>query len=164
MTVKHRPDVIRSIEERFKEKADFILETDVGSLDSLHAADMMISDFSGVALEYAFGFERPVLFVDVERKVNNPDYDRIPHAPLEVSIRNEIGEVISPGELRRVPSAVRRLCSGAEGFAERIRQARQKNVYHVGRSGVIGAEELVRIADGTAAHETRPAEPVQAGV
>ena len=33
----------------------------------------MVSDWSGVAMEFAFGLERPVLFIDVPRKTNNPE-------------------------------------------------------------------------------------------
>mgnify|MGYP003326545469 CR=1 FL=1 len=42
--------------------------------ESLHRSDLMISDWSGAALDYALGLNKPVLFIDVPRKVNNLDY------------------------------------------------------------------------------------------
>ena len=43
----------------------------------------MISDWSGVAIEYAFAFEKPVLFIDTPQKINNPDCYQIDIVPLE---------------------------------------------------------------------------------
>jgi hypothetical protein len=47
-------------------------------------------DWSGVAMEFAFGLEKPVLFIDVPRKVNNPEYKTLRAVPLEVSYRDQI--------------------------------------------------------------------------
>jgi len=44
-----------------------------------------------------------VIYVDVPHKNNNPDYNKIPYEPLESSIRNLIGKVISPTELENIP-------------------------------------------------------------
>ena len=35
---------------------------------SLYQSDLMISDWSGVAFEYAFAFNKPVIFCDVPKK------------------------------------------------------------------------------------------------
>ena len=67
-------DVGQSIPERF--------EQNVAGHDSLLASDVMISDWSGAALEYAFGLEKPVLFIDMPKKINNPEHDRIDCPPL----------------------------------------------------------------------------------
>ena len=32
----------------------------------------MVSDWSGAALEYSFGLKKPVIFLDLPKKVNNP--------------------------------------------------------------------------------------------
>ena len=68
----------------------------------------MVSDWSGAALEYAFGLERPVLFVDVARKVNNPDYEALGIEPFEVGIRERIGRVVAPDDLAAIVPAVAR--------------------------------------------------------
>ena len=62
-------------------------------LPYMTAADLMISDWSGAALEYAFGIERPVLFLDVARKINNPRYVDLGIEPIEARMREQIGAV-----------------------------------------------------------------------
>ena len=66
---------------------------------SLHESELMIGDWSGAALEYAFGLERPVLFIDMPQKINNPEHDRIGLITLEESIRAEIGAIVDPQDL-----------------------------------------------------------------
>jgi YidC/Oxa1 family membrane protein insertase len=119
-----------------------------GSKASFLDADLMVSDWSGAALEFAFGLERPVLFVDVERKVNNPDYERLEAVPLEVSVRETIGTVLSPDRLQDVPAAVEGLLRNRNAVAERIREARSRWVFNLGSSGRTGAEVVQRLLAG----------------
>ena len=77
----------------------FILELDIRNLNSFFLSDCMISDWSGVAIEYAFALEKPVLYVDIPKKINNHDYNDLEIIPLEEKIRSQIGAIISPLEL-----------------------------------------------------------------
>ena len=49
----------------------------------------MISDWSGISMEYAFTFERSVIFIDVPKKILNPNADDLPLEPIEISIRKK---------------------------------------------------------------------------
>jgi len=76
------------------------MDLDYNHLDmhSLKNCSTMISDWSGAATEYAFGFCRPVIFVDTKRKVRNKDYEKLQLTPLEVAIRDKIGKIVSVDE------------------------------------------------------------------
>ena len=69
----------------------FHFEGDTGTNESLHAANIMVSDWSGVALEFAFGLEKPVVFIDQPLKLNNAEYSRLKSVPLEILLREKIG-------------------------------------------------------------------------
>ena len=94
-TIKFANDKIRSILSKHQNNDLFHYEGNVAGQESLHASDVMICDWSGAALEYAFGLKKPVLFIDVPRKVNNKDYQEIGIEPFEVSIRDKIGCVLA---------------------------------------------------------------------
>lgn len=146
MTVRHFPRLAGELAQRFG-SSPFRIETDMREQDSLHESDLMISDWSGAALEYAFGRERPVLFVDMPMKVNNPEHDRIGIPPLEDTIRSEIGAIVDPNDLRAALPRIEEMCGDPEAFRERLREARDRAVYNVGRSASVGAAEIVRLAD-----------------
>lgn len=151
MTARKWPGAIRAIEREFAGHERLTLDRDIASSESLASADVMISDWSGAAIEFAFGYEKPVLFVDVPRKVNNPEYEKIGCEPLEVSIRERIGCVIAADRLADLPVQVRRLARDADSYRHQIRTARDETVYNVGRSGAIGAEAILQIADAARA-------------
>ena len=113
----------------------------------MHEYDLLVADWGGSALEYAFGLERPVLFVDVPRKVFNPEYERLSCIPIEVQVRSEIGDIVSPDRLREVPERIERLLEDTTVRKDRIIAARSRWVYNLGSSGKAGAEYISSTAD-----------------
>ena len=93
------------MDERFA-GPDFTLEQSVESDDSIFKSDFLVSDVSGISLEYAFGTERPVIFMDVPRKVRNEEYEQIGIEPLEISIREKIGVVVNRAEIGSIPDVL----------------------------------------------------------
>jgi len=147
ITTRKSPHIIKRIQDKFQSNSDFILETDTSSYDSFYTSDCMISDWSGVSMEYAFALDRPVIFVDVPKKINNPDFEDIRCKPIEISIRTEIGDVISPNQLDELPKKINSLFENLEKFRKRIHEVRLKTVFNIGRSRIIGAKHIVKIAD-----------------
>ena len=91
--MKFAREKIDEILRENEKKAGFYLEESTVSQDSFYHSDIMVSDWSGVAFEYALGLKKPVIFVDVPRKVNNQKYKEIQIDPIEVIIREHMGVV-----------------------------------------------------------------------
>ena len=147
MTIKKDSKIINSIKEDFKTNPNFKLETDIRSFDSFSSSQFMISDWSGSALEYAFTFERPVLFVDVPKKINNVDFEKISLTPIEVSLRKDLGVSCSPGQLEKIPEKLDYLSKNLESFKKQIIHIRSQTIFNLGKSGEIGAKYIAQIAD-----------------
>lgn len=133
-TLKFAPATIQAILAKHETNPDFNYENNVQGQESLHASNAMICDWSGAALDYAFGLGKPVIFIDVARKVNNPNYDKIDISPFEVNIRESIGTVISPDKLEEILNVD--LKPLPENLAE-------KYVFNVGCSDEFGAREII---------------------
>ena len=143
-TIKFAEDKVMAIVNAYKDHPDFHYENNVQGQDSLHASDVMICDWSGAALDYAFGLGKPVLFIDVDRKINNPDYERVPITPFEVTIREQIGKVISPDALNDL------LDFDAKPLPDGLVE---DHVFNVGNSDRIGAMEIIRIVENLTAQK-----------
>ena len=148
MTVRKWPKIIKTIRSEFKDESNFEMETDVSSFESLYSTYGLISDWSGIGFEYAFVCERLVLYVDVPHKNNNPDYNKISCEPLESSIRNLIGVVISPNELEGIPKIIESTYENIDLFKTKVQEVRNKTVFNLGQSGIKGAQEIVKILSG----------------
>ncbi len=92
-TIKLAKDKIEKIKDRNKNNPNFTFEDSVDGDESLFLSDIIISDWSGVAIEYNFALKKPVIFCKVSRKINNPNYQDIKIEPIEISIRDKIGVI-----------------------------------------------------------------------
>jgi len=142
-TVRRSPDLVSGFASEFGENPAFTLETSVATDDSMLKADILICDCSGIALEYAFGTERPVLFLDVPLKIRNPEYEELGIEPLEFSLRTKIGVIASSEDLEAIPQVISDLRAKSASYRQSIAELREQNVYAFGRSSEIGAQCIV---------------------
>jgi len=134
------PQVIESLTNRFSGNPDFSIETSIAGFESLLSAAIMISDWSGAAMEFAFGLEKPVLYIDLPAKVNNPAYTDIDSTPIESFIRNDIGTVLQPDNIDQIANALEDLLENREEKTKSIRASRDKWMFNVDKSDHKGAE------------------------
>ena len=145
MTQKKSKKKIDRMMEKFSKNESFLLEQNIFNFDSFLLSDIMITDWSGAALEFAFAFEKPVLFIDVPKKINNPEYEKIPQVPIEVSIREKIGKIILPTDLEFIPNEIKMLYGQTKELRDKITKIRNELIFNVGESKKDGAEEIIKL-------------------
>lgn len=148
-TIKNSQQAIETIVRRHRQNPLFRFDDDVSSTASLQASDVMISDWSGAALDYAFGLGKPVIFIDTPPKVNNPDYEQLDIEPFESRIRDVVGEVIPEAAAGNLSPVVHRLLDSSTDST--MPGVAADHVFNVGRSSDIGAAALQQILVESAA-------------
>lgn len=143
-----RPETLVELARRFAGHPRFLLDEDTSILDAIVHAHIMISDWSGAAMEFAFGLERPVIFIDVPRKINNPRYTDIAITPLEDFYRQDIGAILNPDRMEEAPALIQSLCASPHAFTENARTLRNKWLFNPGTSGARGARIIAELAKG----------------
>ena len=146
-TVKREPQLINSLTAVFGNNPAFTLERSIVYTDSLLESDVLICDYSGIGLKYAFATERPVLFLDVPYKIRNEKYKELGIEPLELALRSETGVVVSPEDLDIVPQVIEKLKSDKIEYRERLSNLRQRHIYSLGRSSIIGAQHIIDVVN-----------------
>lgn len=146
-TLKMTPEVMDSLREKYGSHDNFEYQDRMGESDSLFRSDILISDWSAMAIEYALGLEKPVLFVDLPRRIRNPDWKALDIEPQEAAFRQLAGDIISPQNLDEVPQKIDQLLQGQESFRQRMQKLRSQMVFNIGNSVQAGASEIVRLAD-----------------
>jgi len=144
-TLKRSPDLIKNIEFAFGNRPDFKLEKSVLSDDSLLEADALISDYSGIVLEYALGTGRPVIFIDVPPKVHNAKFNELNLEPLELSLRSQIGKTVSPDKIDLIPRLISMLTEEMQTYPKKMTIIREQNIYNFGRSSEVGAKHILEL-------------------
>ena len=142
--LKESKKLIETIYKNFGNNPDFILENGVISSELLESSTCMISDWSGISLEYAFAFERSVIFIDVPKKILNPNSEKISTEPIEMSLRYKIGHVVNPSKIEEIPNLITSL-NKSEKNIKKIRDICFKTVYNIGKSSIVGAKYIQQL-------------------
>jgi YidC/Oxa1 family membrane protein insertase len=144
---RRSPGVIASVRDAWLGHERFEYIDRMEETASILRSDILVTDWSAMALEYSMGLEKPVLFIDVPRRIRNPNWRELGMEAMESAIRTEVGEIVSPEALEEAPGAVRRLVADPGRFRARMRELRETMVFRLGHSVPDGAAEIVRIAD-----------------
>lgn len=134
------------IVEKWRGHPLFTLEDSRQESRALWSADMMISDYSGFAMEFAFMRQRPVVFVDVPTKVLNSDWQAIGLPAIELSMRDRLGVVVEPS-VASIAHALEDVGSDSENWSHRILGERAHVWANFGEFAGACASELARLLD-----------------
>ena len=145
MTQKKSEKKINFLLQKFSSNSNFVLEKNIPNFESFVKSDIMITDWSGAAIEYAFTLERPVLFIDVPKKIHNPDYEKLPEIPLEISIRDKIGEIISLSDMEVLPEKIQILCQNPDIIKSKIQKIRGELIANLGNSSKLEVEYILKL-------------------
>ncbi len=147
-TLQDSKELIESLKNQFEKNSNFILETGVIPFEAFYNSLCLISDWSGISIEYPFVFERPVIFIDVPKKILNKNAEEIDEEPIEISIRGKIGKIIDTQEIENIPDVIKNLNENNKNIIKQIKDLRKKTVYNVGESGKVGSlyiQKLLKI-------------------
>ena len=142
--VRQKETYMQALKEKYSSSPNVTVQTDFSSNTTVMDADLLITDWSGIAWEYAYTTKRPVLFIHTPMKIMNPDWEKIPVVPMNIALRNEIGRDLMLDELDSVGEAVQELLDRRESYREAIRRSLAERLYHPGHSAEIGADYIIR--------------------
>jgi len=128
--------LITSIKNKFSNNPNFLLEEGVLDPRDFHSSKCLITDWSGIGLEYAFTRENKVIFIDVPNKIMNDEYEKIGLEAIEISIRKKIGHIVSPKNLEKIPN----LINLNQNKIEEINHIMNQTIFNIGKSANTGAE------------------------
>jgi hypothetical protein len=98
-----------------------------------------------MAIEYALGFGKPVLFVDVPPRVRKSSYAELGLEPIEMRIRHELGTTLD--RLADARQYVAELLRGGAEFRARCAALGETWTSNSAWGVETGAREIARIAD-----------------
>jgi YidC/Oxa1 family membrane protein insertase len=133
--VRRHPAKMHAIEARYAGRPGIEIESDFGKPSTMDRASVLVTDWSGIAYEYAFQTKRPVLFVDTPMKVVNPEWERLGLVPTEISFRNRVGVSVAPSDIpAKAPATVADMLAHPGTFADRIDALLREQFYNPGRA------------------------------
>ncbi len=142
--VRHFEDRLLAIKEKYSTCQDFELQMDFSSNNTVFNADVLITDWSGIAYEYSFTTLKPTLFINTPMKIANPDYKEVDVEPFDITIRDKIGISLDVDNLDVLHNKVETLLHDDSYTKESMSDIRAQYLYNVGNSGNVGANYIIR--------------------
>jgi len=135
--VKRYPAKMEKLVAKYKDRDPELLmiEADFSSNVTIFTADLLITDWSGIAHEFAFATLKPALFINTPMKVLNHDYVKYKNQPLDITLRDKIGMSMDLDKLSGTKAAVDKLLAEQSQYNEQIMALRQKYIFNLGSSG-----------------------------
>ncbi len=152
VTVRPHPEYVKrygyrmsELTEKYKdydsEKLSF--ELDFSTDKSIYTADVLITDWSGVAAEFCFATLRPAVFVNTKMKVSNPNWQKIGIVPSEIDIRDKLGVAVNKEDLGGIFELVNGLIENRAEYAEKIGKYYEDFTYNHGTAAKKGADYIL---------------------
>ena len=152
ITVRPHPEYVKrygarmnAIVERFADRVGegLSFELDFSGNKSIYSADLLITDWSGISVEYCFATKRPAIFVNTKMKVLNPNWQKIPSTPVEISLRDVVGVAVDKEELVRIGEIASELFARGGEYEERIEKTLEEFLFNIGTAEKAGADYIL---------------------
>ena len=141
--VKHNKEKLELLKQKFSDNKNIEIQLDFSATDTVWKADMLITDWSNISMEYAFCTHRPVLFINTPMKIMNPEYKSLDIVPNIVAIRDIIGCQICTNELDKAPEMIDNLLGNLEKYEKQIIAYEEDQIYNIGSSAEVGGKYIV---------------------
>lgn len=141
--IRHKKEYMESLKLKYKENENIYIQTDFSANDTVFSADIMITDWSGIAYEYAYTTKKPVLFINTPMKVMNSEYQKIDTVPLNILLRDEIGKSLNLDELDYIADEIKDLLAKKDYYQAKIEEFVSKYVFNLGCSAEIGGKYII---------------------
>lgn len=107
-------EIVSEIESKFLNYPNFSTDKNPDNIPSMSTADILITDFSGIAFEFAFLYEKP--FVYYIENFNMKIYDRatLDKPTWQFEVLNKIGSELTKENVNNLVSIIQNLCSSSE--------------------------------------------------
>ncbi len=136
---------MEQIVERYRNYngGDLSFELDFSKSDSIYDSDLLITDWSGTAYEFAFVTKKPVVFINTPPKIKNPDYTVLSSPPMEFVLRDELGMQIDLDKIETLYENVVNLLNSKEKYADIISKIVQEHIANYGHAGEVGGQYII---------------------
>ena len=123
---------------------DFEFQGDFSPGDTVYQSDLLITDWSTIAMEFSFTTGKPSMYINTPMKVMNPNYRELGMEPLDITLRDQLGRSLDPDRIDQAGALVRQLLAETNDYREKIDRLIRELMPNFGHSGEIGGRYILQ--------------------
>ena len=131
-TIKRSQNLMESYKEKFKHK-NFLFDDNSENLEAMKNAKCLITDNSGISIEYMMLFKKPVIFYSDFDKVHNESFEMFKGlVPIEDTIKEKFGYEFNKHELIEIDKVINKAINNFD--KKEIDNFLKNNFYNYGNT------------------------------
>ncbi len=131
-TVKRSQNLMESYKENFKHK-NFLFDDNSENFEAMKNAKCLITDNSGISIEYMMLFKKPVIFYSDFDKVHNESFEKFKTLiPIEDTIKDKFGYEFNKHELNEIDKVINKAIASFD--KKEIDNFLENNFYNYGNT------------------------------
>ncbi len=142
-SIKSEKDMIEMLMKEYPENEDLEWNNDVDNFDVLRRADIMITDFSAVILDFALVFDKPVIYAEYDLDKSVYDAAWIEHPLWQEEMFPKLGTALKEEQFDDLKSVIDSMISSGS-FASGRKKAREEAWMNIGHSAELTVDYLIR--------------------
>ena len=135
-------ELMSDLMARYPESEQLEWNRDNDNFQVLHRSDVMISDFSGVMLDFALVFDKPIIYADTSFDPAPYDACWLDEQPWVFSVLPSLGEALAEKDLGSLREKIESCLTEAR-YRQGREQARNETWFHIGEAAARTADYLI---------------------
>ena len=145
MSVRHQKDIYHRYIAMFGNNPLFTLDSSYASSATLVESDLVLSDWSGAAHDFALGLLRPAIFVDTPQKAHNDNYSQLDIECYEDVVREDLGALVGVHQADSLPDVVTSLIDERVEWRKRLELLRDQVLFNPGNAVQAAAKQVLNL-------------------
>jgi len=145
MSFRHYKDLHHQYDALFGDHPLFTLDKSFASSATLFESDLVLSDWSGAAHDFALGLLRPAIFVDTPQKAHNDTYPQLDIECYEDVVREDLGALVGLHQADSLPDVVTSLLDERVEWRQRLKLLRDQVLFNPGKAINVAAKQILNL-------------------
>lgn len=137
-------ELIARLQAKYNKNNNIIWDFDPDNIVSISKADIMISDFSSISLDFAFLRDKPFLAAVGDFDARPYDAGKVPHPLWQFQVVPKIGRELKEADFQRIGEIIKNIADDPAS-AENRRLAKEKAWQYKGQAGKRIADYMVQV-------------------
>lgn len=128
--------IISKIEEQFKNNQNFKIDKSSDNSILLEKSNLLITDNSGIAIEYMLIYKRPTIYFDKFSKIHNKNFNQISNFTIEEKIKEMFGYSVQNPDFENIENYIKESLSMIKKKEALIDSFINENFYNFGNASL----------------------------
>ena len=140
------PERMATLAEKYvtySESEEIIFDLNFAENKYIFTADLLMTDWSGIAYEFSYCGLRPSLFINTPMKVLNPNYELYGIEVTDITLRDQVGISIDLDRLATLGDQVAYLLANKDAYKKKIQKVVETHLFYPHRSGEAGGKYIM---------------------